>query len=179
MSGEEDEGEGEELSPRQIARQARNEAGDRSARLAHAILELGESAFERLQLDEDLLADMARARSITSHGARRREERLLAKILRKVDIAEVEARVAECLATELPDTRVFHAAETQRALLIEGGAPALDKFLAELGGLPRDRWAELVGKAQKEKATGRPKGAARALFREIMDVLKSTERGEP
>lgn len=166
-----DDEELEEETPRDVARRARVEAGERSARVARAILQLPDNAFKRLNVEPDLHADMARARSVTAHGARRREERFLSGTLRKLDLTDLEAQLVECEATDSPDARAFHAAEAWRTQLIETGAPALEKFLAEFGDLDRNRWSQLVGRAQMEKKNGRPKGSARALFREIMAVL--------
>ena len=166
-----DDEESEQENPRQVARRARTEAGDHSARVAHAILQLPESAFKRLKVDSDLLADMVRARSVSAHGARRREERFLSGILRKIDLSDLEAQLVACEATDSPSTRLFHAAEAWRTRLMDGGEPALEKFLAECGDLDRGRWIPLVDNARMERSRGRPKGSARALFREIMAVL--------
>ena len=73
----------DDRSNRQIARQRRRAAGDRSATLAAALMKLGEPALRKLDLDDDDLRDaIDRARAVTSHIARRRAERALAGELR-------------------------------------------------------------------------------------------------
>jgi hypothetical protein len=61
MAGRDDRGE----SRRQIARRQQRKAGDRSARLANALMKLPVSALGKLGLNEDLRASVDRARAVT------------------------------------------------------------------------------------------------------------------
>jgi len=167
-----DDREGE--SRRQIARRAQRTAGERSARLAQALMKLPASALGKLGLDEDLRGAVDRARAVTAHVARRRAERALAGELRGIDLVELEAKLARVHATGAADARTFHLAETWRARMIEGGVPAAAEFPGGAGDpLPR-----LIEQAQRERDTGRPPGAARALFRHIAAVLNARPAGD-
>jgi len=67
-------------------------------------------------------------------------------------------------------------AETWRTRLIEEGAPAAEAFLASVVGTDRAALAKLIDEARRERTTGRPRGAARALFRQVMAALREGDR---
>jgi ribosome-associated protein len=168
-----DDGGGE--SRRQIARRAQRIAGERSARLAQALMKLPASALGKLGLDEELREAVDRARAVTAHVARRRSERALAGELRGIDLVEMEARLARVHETGAAEAQTFHLAETWRARMIEGGVAAAAEFPGGAGEpLPR-----LIEQAQRERDTGRPPGAARALFRHITAALNARQATVP
>jgi len=155
---------------RQIARSKQRRAGDRSAALAQKLMKLPDTTVRKLELDEDHRHAIDRARAVVSHVARRRAERTLAGDLRRLDnIGEIEDQLARIDETGNVDVRQFHLAEQWRARLIEEGSAAL----AEFPGGADDELPRLVDAARRERDTGRPPGAARALFRHITTLLKS------
>jgi ribosome-associated protein len=156
---------------RQIARSKRHRAGDRSAKLANTLMKLPAPKLAKLQLDEDLRETVDRARKIVSHIARRRAERSLAGELRRYDLAEIDDQLAKLEQGEAHDVRQFHEAERWRARLIEEGVAAL----AEFPGGGRDDTPRLIEAARREKATGLPRGAARQLFRHVVELLAPPE----
>ena len=164
-----DDDDGE--SPRQLARRQRRTAGDRSASAAHTLMELPAALLDGLGLDDDLREAVDRARAVTSHGARRREERHLAGVLRRVDADDLEKRLSNVQESGRADARLFQLAETWRTRLIDEGAPAAEAFFATFGG-DRAALAKLIEGARRERDTGRPRGATRALFRAVMAALR-------
>ena len=165
MSDRDDRGE----SRRQIARREQRTAGERSARLANALMKLSASVLGKLELDEGLREAVDRARAVTAHGARRRAERALAGALRRADLVELAAKLARVQDTGSAEPQQFHLAEQWRARMLEGGLAAAAGFPGGVAEpLPR-----LIEQAQRERATGRPPGAARALFRHIAAAVKA------
>jgi ribosome-associated protein len=158
----------DERSARQIARGERRDAGDRSARLAKTLMKLPDLAVRKLALDDDVREAISRARAVTSHIARRRAERTLASDLRGFDLEALERQLASASDRERTGARQFQLAEQWRARLIDQGITAA----AELPGGADDELALLVEAAQRERTTGKPPGAARALFRAIAERLK-------
>ena len=165
MSDEDERGE----SRRQADRRERRSAGDRSARVARALMKLSASELSRIDLGEDIRGAVDRARAVTSPVARRRAERGLAGELRRADLGEVERRLSDADSARDADARVFKLAETWRARLIADGPDAA----AELPGGLRDPLPALIRDAQRERATGNPRGAARALFRHLFALLSA------
>jgi ribosomal 50S subunit-associated protein YjgA (DUF615 family) len=165
MTDRDDSGE----SRRQIARREQRTAGERSARLANALMKLSASALGKLGLDEELREAIDRARAVTSQVARRRAERALAGALRREDLVELAAKLAKVQETGSSEPQQFHLAEQWRARMLEGGLAAAAGFPGGVAEpLPR-----LIEQAQRERVTGRPLGAARALFRHIAAALKA------
>jgi ribosome-associated protein len=154
---------------RQIAREKQRKAGDRSTRLANTLMKLSASAVKKLELDDDLRAAIARARAVTPHIARRRAERTLAGDLRRFDLAELSRQLANVDEASNTDAQQLHLAEQWRARLIEQGIAAAASFPGGAG----EPLARLIDAARRERDTGRPPGAARALFRHIVEALKA------
>jgi ribosome-associated protein len=155
-------------SARQIARGEQRKAGEQSARLASALMKLPASALATLELDDDLRAAIERARAVTSPIARRRAERTLAGDLRRADLAALDRQLAAAGDARANDARLFHLAEHWRAKLIDEGAAGA----AELPGGVDDELVRLIDAARRERDTGRPPGAAKALFRHVVNALK-------
>lgn len=164
----------DDRTARQIARSQRRKAGDRSTRLANALMKLPAPALKKLELDEELRETIERARAVTAHIARRRAERTLAGELRRFDLPELDEQLTRLDEGGNADTRQFHLAEQWRTKLIEGGVAAAATFPGGAG----DELPRLIDAAQRERATGRPPGAARALFRHIANALKAAQAAE-
>lgn len=168
----------DELSDRQIERRKTRRAGTRSAGLARELMEVPEWMLGKLELDEELLAAIAKARAVTAMIARRRAERTLAGDLRNVDLADLADRLARVRATGSVDTERQRIAERWRVRLLDEGEPAIAAFAAEAPDEPDADDADdhelpgLVARARRERDTGKPAGAGRALFRHLMDELK-------
>lgn len=160
-------------SRRQIARRKVRAAGDRSARLARALMDLPASSLDKLELDDELREAVDRARAVTSHNARRRAERGLAGDLRGVDdLGDIEARLTNIQETGMASPRLFQLAERWRARLIDEGAAAASEF----PGGAQPALLALIDDARRERDTGRPPGAARALFRHVIAALEAAQR---
>jgi ribosome-associated protein len=155
-------------SRRQLARRERRVAGDRSARLAAALMKLPAAAVPRLGLDDDLRDAVDRARAVTSPVARRRAERALAGELRRADLDDVDRRLAAVHAAGGAAAHLFKQAERWRARLLDEGPGAA----ADLPGGAAPPLPELIERARRERDTGRPPGAARALFRHVLALLE-------
>jgi ribosome-associated protein len=158
----------DDRTARQIARSERRKAGDRSARLANALMKLSAQAVKKVVLDEDLQTSVLRAQAITSQVARRRAERTLAGELRRHDLDELDDRLTKVQETGNADTELFHQAERWRTRLIEA-----DAALAEFPGTTDDELPRLIDAARRERDTGKPPGAGRKLFRYVAEALRA------
>jgi len=162
--------ENQDDSARTIRRRQQREAGDESASLASTLMKVGPGVIARLELDEDLREAVDRARAVTAHVARRRAERTLAGELRRSGILdEVRRRLTNVEQKGAAEPRLFHLAEQWRARLIEEGVAGA----AELPGGAAEPLPRLIDAARRERSTGKPPGAARALFRHVMALLKT------
>ena len=154
---------------RAFAKRQRRVAGEVSARIARTLMQLPDTTIGKLEMDEDLLDSVQRARAIKSQIARRRAERTLAGDLRKIDLVDLETKIKNVQETGSAEPRLFHEAERWRARLIDEGSAAAEQF----PGGNVDPLPSLIHQARRERDTGKPPGAGRALFRHVMSVLKA------
>jgi ribosome-associated protein len=161
-------------SNRQIARGKVRREGDRTARLARTLMELKAPVLKRLELEEELREAVDRARKVTTLIARRRAERTLAGDLRRFDTANLDDQLAKVHDGNV-DEQQFHLAEQWRTKLIAEGIGAAKTFP---GGVPGSdgELARMIDAAKRERDTGKPPGAARALFRFVAEALKVARR---
>jgi ribosome-associated protein len=162
----------DDRTARQIARKQTRRAGDRSADLAQKLMKLPAHQLAKLAIDDELREAIDRARAVTSHIARRRAERTLAGELRHQELGAIEAALANVEQSAGANVRRFHLAEQWRTKLIEEGIEAAAQFPVPID----DELSRLVDAARREHTTGRPPGAARALFRHISALLDTDEK---
>lgn len=165
-------------SPRQQARRQKRAAADHSTKMAHTLIQLPEAELNKLALEEGLREVVDHARSMTSRGAMRREERRLAGVLRYVDLDDLETRMSNLQRSGQADVRLFHQAEHWRARLLEEGEPAAEAFCASCAGADRVVLDRLTAEATRAQSRGRPRGAGRSLFRWVMAALSEADRQE-
>jgi ribosome-associated protein len=165
----------DDKSNRQIAKGKARRAGDRSARMSRTIMQLSEAALKKLALDQELRFVVDHARSIKALGARRREERRLAGELRRYDLQKIDEKLSKLHESENTDTELFHKAEAWRAQMIAGGVAAAAEFP---GGIDEEL-PRLIDAAQREGTTGKPPGAARKLFRHVIEALRAQQEPPP
>jgi ribosome-associated protein len=158
----------DDRTARQISRSKTKRAGDRSAKVALQLMKLKDHQLAKLDIEDELREEIETARHVPSHIARRRAERTLAGELRHVDLAVLEDKLAKLEQGDAGDVRKLHEAERWRARLIEEGIAAA----ADFPGGHDDELPRLIDAAQRERDTGRPPGAARALFRYVMARLQ-------
>lgn len=154
----------DDLTDRQKAKQNRRRAGDRSSELARQFMLMKDATLAKLELSEEVRDAIERARKVTSPIARRRAERTLAGDLRGEDLAALAEMVATVEQLGTVDNALFHLAEQWRTRLIEeeGASTAF----------PGTIQMQLIINARRERDTGKPPGAKRALFRAVMEALR-------
>lgn len=158
-------------SNREIKRGKVRREGDRTAKLARALMDLKAPVLKRLEIDEELRDAIDRARTVTAPIARRRAERTLAGDLRRFDTADLDAKLQKVHDGNV-DEQQFHLAERWRAKLIAEGIGAAKT----LPGGETPELVRMIDAARKEKETGKPPGASRALFRHVAEILKVARR---
>lgn len=167
-----DEETGEFLGPSRSAQR----------RAALDVLELGEhlvaltaTQLGKLPIPEDLLPHILETQRIPSHGAHKRQLAFLAKQMRKLDEAVLDA-LRDALSDDGESARrevaTMHRAEALRDSLIgEVGDAGLTTLLADFPHADRQKLRQLVRNAREEKAKNKPPRAYRELYRELREVL--------
>src|SRR5262245_44367239 len=138
--------------------------------LADRLIAAPDDVVSGLDLPDKLADAIALARRIPGGGALVRQRQFVAKLMRGLDPAPVQAALdADAGAARLAAAR-FRRAERWRDRLVADGATALSEFVAEFP-VERAEFARLVAAAASERRTGRPAGAGRRLFRRVQDAL--------
>lgn len=153
-----------------LSRAQKRAVGDESQRLARVLMDMKETAFSKIPMDDDLREEVVAARKVTANIARRREERRLGARLRVEELDEINAAILADRDINLGETKAFKQAERWRAeLLADDGKQGA--FLKAYADLDAALLKELVDNGRHEDKTGQPVGAMRKLFRFVRDAM--------
>jgi len=142
--------------------------------LAETLASLSDAELSRVPLAEEIRDEVVRTRAVTSHIARKRATQFLAKQLRKLDDAEIDAIRAALendRAKAHHETATLHRLEAWRARLIDEGDIALDELLALHPSGDRQQLRQLARNARAERDREKPLHAYRELFRALRELL--------
>ena len=141
---------------------------------------LGASERAKMPLPDDVRAAIAELDRISARGARKRQLGYVAKRMRRIDVAPIEAALDALRQEARATTLDHHRVETWRDRLLGDGPgetpkEALTAFLDEYPEADRQGLRRLQGSALAERSASppRPPRAARELFRTVRDVLAS------
>ena len=149
---------------------------DRGLReLGVALVELPQAEFDALDLPENLRDAVEACRSITSHGARLRQEMFIGKILRKIDAEPIREALAMRSEKDRQRVRSEHAIERWRERLLADEPGAWTELGHMVPAADLQRMRSLVRQARAEQAASRPPAASRQLFRRLRIALESAE----
>lgn len=153
--------------------QMRREALD-VLKLAHALVGLSDAQLSHVPLDEDLLAEVRRARSVTQQIARKRQIAYLAKQLRRLGDEELEpirAKLDNDRQQSRHEAAPLHHAEQWRDRLIADGDEALTELLNTHPDADRQHLRQLVRQSKSERERNSPPHAQRELFRTLREIF--------
>ena len=170
-----DASELEEVSRSQKKREA-DAVRDLGARLA----ELRGSELANIPLPDDILAAINELNRIKAHGARKRQLGFLAKKMRHIDTAPIDAALEALRQSARANTKSLHLIENWRDRMLgdiagESEKQALTVFLDQYLDADRQQFRHLQRQALAERKIDKPPAAARQLFKAIRDVVLSTD----
>ncbi|MBA3534997.1 MAG: DUF615 domain-containing protein [Tatlockia sp.] len=129
------------------------------------LIDLSEEKLDSLPLSPNLRQAIIAARTINSHGARRRQAQLIGKLMRSAESEAIIEAYEAILADGSAQTADFHEIEIWRDKLINLGKDALTDFIQLHQSVDVQMLRQLIKKAVEEKESGKHPGAAKALFR--------------
>ncbi|MFA6303975.1 MAG: ribosome biogenesis factor YjgA [Legionella sp.] len=157
----------EEVSKSQKKREA-----DALQKLGIKLVELSSSKLDSLPLTEVLHKAILEAKSIKSHGAKRRQAQLIGKLMRAADYAAIEAAYQQILDQDSSVTADFHEMELWRDKLINEGKDALTEFVALYQPQDVQYLRQIIKKAVDDQQQQKNTGAAKALFRHLRSIIQ-------
>jgi len=156
-----------ELAPSKSQRKREAKAlQDLGARLTA----LSDEQLRRLSLPDELYEAVRLAQRIRERGGRKRQLQYLGKLLRSLDAAPIQERLAALQLQHREAAAEFHRLERWRDRLIDEGDAALEAFLQEHPQADRQHLRQLIRNARAERDRQAPPKAARTLFRYLRDL---------
>ncbi len=145
-------------------------------KLAGTLADLTDAQLAAMPLSDDLRAEVQRTRAVKQQIARKRQTQFLAKQMRKLDDAEIDA-IRATLEHDKDharrETAALHRLEQWRDRLIEEGDEALNVLLAEFPDADRQHLRQLARQARVEREANRPLHAYRELFRVLRELANA------
>lgn len=145
----------------------------------HALQALGETLIAmqpaeraRFPLSDDMLRAIDETARIRSHEGRRRHMQYVGKLIRKEDLAAIQAVFDGIEQEKQQRDHAFHRLEKWRDRLVDEGDPAAEQWLVEYPDTDRQTLRQLIRNAQRERDQNKPPASARKLFKFLRDTVQ-------
>jgi ribosome-associated protein len=135
-------------------------------------IELSMAKLEALPLTDQLYKAIVDAKSIKSHGAKRRQAQLIGKLMRASDYEVILAAYNQIVEEDSAVTANFHEVELWRDKLITEGKESLTEFIDTYQPEDVQHLRQLVKKALDDRSKEKNTGAATALFRYLRSIIQ-------
>lgn len=160
----------------EISKSQRKRAADSVRDLSAKLAELGPSELATIPLPDDIVSAISELNQIRAHGARKRQLGYLAKRMRQIDVAPIDAALEKLRQAARANTKSLHVVENWRDRMLGENAEetekeALTAFLHEFVTADRQQFRHLQRQALTERKAKRSPAAARQLFKAIRDVV--------
>lgn len=139
--------------------------------LADQMTGLSDAELARLDVDDILRGQLAKAREIRPSGARNRQLKHCVKYMDLESLGQVRAYLADRHSQQVEANQRFREVERWRDRLVQSGDEALAELIDDNPALDRQRLRQLVRDAQRELLQGSPAGAGKKLFRFLREHI--------
>lgn len=138
--------------------------------LAKTIVEMADKLFNGLALPDQLREAAVLARSITAHGGRKRQIQYMGKLMRGIDLDDIQAQLREIDERAETSRQLHKQLENWRDRLIDEGDSALSDLLEKWPNADRQQLRQLIRNAQRERDSESAPKSARTLFRYLRSL---------
>ena len=140
--------------------------------VARQLIAMPDTRLKTMPLDDDLRSEIDFARSIRSHGARKRQLMTIGKMLRKRDTEELLQAIHELDQKNRQQIARHHHIEAWRDKLMEDNDQVLFRLLEQSPTLNAQTLRQLIRNARKGTLQGKPPAALRKLFKLLREADK-------
>ena len=140
--------------------------------LAETIIGLTPALLREVPLDDDLREEVLAARRMTQHGARKRQTKLVAKLMRERDLDAIREFIEEASGVRAEQTHAFKELETLRDLILREASRSQAVREAE------QRFPGLDGAALLSLAALFDHSGNKRYARELFRMLKAAQDRE-
>lgn len=142
-------------------------------RLGERLVELPDNVLAGLPLPDELREAIAHARTLTSHGALRRQRQFIGRLMREIDAQPISRAVAQWENGRRHQAEHHHDVELLRESLIRDGEAAVKQLLEMYPLADAGQLRQLVNNARQERQSEAPPRASRALFRYLRQLSEN------
>jgi ribosome-associated protein len=135
------------------------------------LVALSDEQLQRIGLPAVLLRAIGGAKTMKSHGARRRQMQYIGSLMRKIDVVPIERAIHTIEQGAYDQARAFHKIEAWRDRLVGGDDGLMETILSTHSHVDRQRFGQLVRSARKEKQKGASPKSSRNLFRYLRELV--------
>ncbi|MDX8406786.1 MAG: ribosome biogenesis factor YjgA [Mariprofundaceae bacterium] len=139
--------------------------------LGKKLIELDELKLVQMHLPAELHGEIMAAKSM-KHGARKRQIKLITKLLRELPTDSMVATFEELDAKKAELDADFHRVERWRDRLLSEGPDTLTEFMHAYPNADASQIRQLIRNAAKEARDNKPPRSSRALFKLLRDTLQ-------
>lgn len=155
-----------------VSKSQKKREADSLQKIGVAFIDLSLTKLDSLPLTDNLRKAIIDAKSIKSHGAKRRQAQLIGKLMRAADYEAILAAYEQILDEDSAVTANFHEVELWRDKLIQDGKEALTEFIDIYQPEDVQQLRQLIKKAVDDRLKEKNSGAAKALFRYLRSTIK-------
>jgi ribosome-associated protein len=155
----------------QVSKSQKKREADFLQKMGIKFIELSMAKLDLLPLPENLYKAIVDAKSIKSHGAKRRQAQLIGKLMRAADAEEILAAYTKLLEEDSAVTASFHEVEHWRERLMSEDKEALTAFIETYNPEDIQHLRQLIKKAVDDQKKEQNTGAAKALFRYLRSSI--------
>ena len=134
------------------------------------LVALSGEQLQRIDLPAVLLRAVGEAKTMKSHGARRRQMQYIGSLMRKIEVAPIEHAIQTIEQGAYDQARAFRKIEAWRDRLVDGDDDLMETISSSHPHVDRQRFGHLVRSARKEKQKGATPKSSRNLFRFLREL---------
>lgn len=135
-------------------------------KIGETLVELPAAQLSQVPLDSVLREAIIAARTLPSHGAKRRQLQYIGRLMREVeDVAPIQEAINKFALKSQQGKAKFHQIERWRDKLVSGEDDVMQEFLVQFPDADRQQLRQLVRNAKKK---GSPD---RVLFQFLKNII--------
>ena len=138
--------------------------------LGKQLVDMPENHLQKLDLEESLKSAIYEARKLKSRDARRRQIQYIGKLMRNLDLTEIEQSLNRLNHQSQTYRQHFSQLETWRERLINEGNSAIEALIAIYPDADRQQLRNLQRQANREIELKKPPTASRKLFKYLKEL---------
>ena len=141
-------------------------------KLGEKLVKLSHQQLRDIEMPDEIREAVEHAKTLKSHGARRRQMQYIGNVMRKIDPESIQEAVSDIEEGGYRKAQAFKETEKWRDELITGNKKLMEEILDTCPSADRQQLSQLIRNAIKEKEKNKPPKSSRILFRYLSSIRK-------